>query len=54
MAWRLLLGNAFFAIIWMPLRFFVGRRGDSADRQNTVNGRLIMDGEQESSPRPLA
>jgi thiosulfate dehydrogenase [quinone] large subunit len=23
-AWRLLLGNIFFAVIWMPLRFFVG------------------------------
>lgn len=24
-AWKLLLGNTFFAIAWMPLRFFVGR-----------------------------
>jgi thiosulfate dehydrogenase [quinone] large subunit len=23
--WKLLLGNAYFAILWMPLRFFVGR-----------------------------
>ncbi|HEY7031532.1 MAG TPA: hypothetical protein VH482_09410 [Thermomicrobiales bacterium] len=24
-AWKLLMGNAFWAIIWLPLRFFVGR-----------------------------
>jgi len=24
-AWRLLLGNVFFALLWLPLRFFVGR-----------------------------
>lgn len=24
-AWKLLLGNAYFAIAWLPLRFFVGR-----------------------------
>ena len=23
--WRLLMGNVFFALIWMPLRFFLGR-----------------------------
>jgi thiosulfate dehydrogenase [quinone] large subunit len=23
--WRLLLGNVFFALLWLPLRFFVGR-----------------------------
>jgi len=23
--WRLLIGNAFFALAWMPVRFFVGR-----------------------------
>jgi thiosulfate dehydrogenase [quinone] large subunit len=23
--WRLLLGNVYFALIWLPLRFFVGR-----------------------------
>lgn len=23
--WKLLLGNVYFAILWMPLRFFVGR-----------------------------
>jgi thiosulfate dehydrogenase (quinone) large subunit len=25
MGWRLLLGNAFFALFWLPVRFFVGR-----------------------------
>jgi thiosulfate dehydrogenase [quinone] large subunit len=24
-AWKLLLGNVYFAILWLPLRFFVGR-----------------------------
>ena len=24
-AWRLLLGNIFLSIIWLPIRFFVGR-----------------------------
>jgi len=24
-AWKLLMGNVFFAIVWMPVRFFVGR-----------------------------
>jgi len=24
-AWKLLLGNVFFSIVWLPLRFFVGR-----------------------------
>ena len=23
--WRLLMGNVFFALVWMPLRFFLGR-----------------------------
>src|SRR6266508_3887707 len=23
--WKLIMGNVFFSIIWMPLRFFVGR-----------------------------
>src|SRR5215218_9715513 len=23
--WRLLLGNVFFALLWLPVRFFVGR-----------------------------
>ncbi|HUG94670.1 MAG TPA: hypothetical protein VMK30_00845, partial [Pleomorphomonadaceae bacterium] len=24
--WKLLLGNAYFAMLWMPLRFFIGRQ----------------------------
>ncbi|CAN5714004.1 hypothetical protein BH09CHL1_BH09CHL1_13330 [soil metagenome] len=29
-AWKLLLGNTYFAILWMPLRFFVGQEWLSA------------------------
>lgn len=29
-AWRLLLGNVFLALLWMPVRFFVGRDWISA------------------------
>jgi thiosulfate dehydrogenase [quinone] large subunit len=28
--WKLIMGNAYFAIFWMPLRFFVGQRWLSA------------------------
>jgi thiosulfate dehydrogenase (quinone) large subunit len=41
--WRLLLGNIFFAIIWMPLRFFVGREWLSAG-EHKLRSSAWMDG----------
>src|SRR5206468_10886643 len=30
LGWRLLLGNVYFALLWLPLRFFLGRDWFSA------------------------
>jgi len=43
LGWRLLIGNVFFAIIWMPLRFFVGREWLSAG-EHKVRSDAWMDG----------
>ena len=41
--WRLLLGNAYFAILWMPLRFFVGQEWAIAG-EHKVRDSAWMDG----------
>ena len=41
--WRLLLGNAFFALAWMPVRFFVGQEWLAAG-EHKVRDDAWMDG----------
>jgi thiosulfate dehydrogenase [quinone] large subunit len=41
--WRLLLGNAYLAVLWMPLRFFVGREWLAAG-EHKVRDSAWMDG----------
>jgi thiosulfate dehydrogenase (quinone) large subunit len=41
--WRLLLGNVFFAVLWMPLRFFIGREWLAAG-EHKVRSDAWMDG----------
>jgi thiosulfate dehydrogenase [quinone] large subunit len=41
--WRLLLGNVFLAILWMPLRFFVGREWLAAG-EHKLRDSAWMDG----------
>jgi hypothetical protein len=36
--WKLLLGNVYFAMIWMPLRFFVGREWLAAGEEKVRGG----------------
>jgi thiosulfate dehydrogenase [quinone] large subunit len=41
--WRLFLGNTYFAVLWMPLRFFVGREWLAAG-EHKVRDSAWMDG----------
>jgi thiosulfate dehydrogenase [quinone] large subunit len=42
--WRLLLGNVFFALFWLPLRFFVGRDWLSAGWHKAVDPEWTQSG----------
>lgn len=42
-AWRLLLGNIFFAVLWLPMRFFVGQEWLAAG-EHKVRSDAWMDG----------
>jgi len=42
--WQLLLGNAYFALIWLPVRFFVGREWVSAGWHKVVDPAWTGDG----------
>jgi thiosulfate dehydrogenase [quinone] large subunit len=42
-AWRLLLGNVFFAVLWLPMRFFVGQEWLAAG-EHKVRSDAWMDG----------
>ena len=44
MRWQLLLGNVFFALIWLPMRFFVGREWLSAGWHKVVDPAWTGDG----------
>jgi thiosulfate dehydrogenase (quinone) large subunit len=43
LTWRLLMGNVFFALLWLPLRFFVGREWLSAG-EHKLRSSAWMDG----------
>lgn len=43
LTWRLLMGNVFFALIWLPLRFFIGREWLSAG-EHKLRSSAWMDG----------
>jgi thiosulfate dehydrogenase [quinone] large subunit len=42
--WQLLLGNVFFALIWLPIRFFVGREWVSAGWHKVTDPAWTGDG----------
>lgn len=42
--WQLLLGNVFFALVWLPVRFFVGREWLSAGWHKVVDPAWTSDG----------
>ena len=42
--WRLLLGNVFFALFWLPVRFFVGRDWLSAGWHKAVDPEWTQSG----------
>jgi thiosulfate dehydrogenase [quinone] large subunit len=42
--WQLLLGNVFFALLWLPVRFFVGREWVSAGWHKVVDPAWTGDG----------
>jgi thiosulfate dehydrogenase (quinone) large subunit len=43
-SWRLLLGNVFFALFWLPVRFFVGRDWLSAGWHKVVDPEWTQSG----------
>src|SRR5262249_20580218 len=43
--WRLLLGNIYFALIWLPMRFFVGRDWFSAGAHKIADPDWIQGGD---------
>src|SRR5215204_348552 len=43
--WRLLLGNIYFALIWLPMRFFLGRDWISHGAEKVVDPGWMNDGE---------
>jgi thiosulfate dehydrogenase [quinone] large subunit len=43
-SWRLLLGNVFFALFWLPVRFFVGRDWLSAGWHKAVDPEWTQSG----------
>ena len=42
--WKLLMGNAFFAIAWLPVRFFVGREWLAAGEHKVRDDAWMSDG----------
>jgi thiosulfate dehydrogenase [quinone] large subunit len=42
--WRLLLGNVFFALVWLPVRFFVGRDWLSAGWHKIIDPEWMQSG----------
>jgi thiosulfate dehydrogenase (quinone) large subunit len=42
--WRLLLGNVYFSLFWMPIRFFVGRQWFSSGWGKTQNDAWVDTG----------
>ena len=42
--WQLLVGNVFFALVWLPVRFFVGREWLSAGWHKVVDPAWTSDG----------
>jgi thiosulfate dehydrogenase [quinone] large subunit len=42
--WKLLIGNTFFAIAWLPVRFFVGRAWLEAGEHKLRDGAWMQDG----------
>ena len=41
--WRLIMGNAYYSILWVPIRFFVGRDWLAAG-EHKLRGTGWMDG----------
>ena len=44
-AWRLLLGNIYFALVWLPMRFFLGRDWFSSGSHKLVDPAWMNGGE---------